>query len=185
MSQNQENKIHQKAHACWVARNPPESLLFFISYNPMLCKSSFFSPLKWVHLLAKTMYSTHCRLSFAYSNNNYCCSWWNIPHQAEGCTPASSRRHITTSSFKTDAQHFITRRKCAAITPTSTRSTRKCPSRFKSSAEHIFDYGDARIGSQTAGVNARKRVKSGSLSLVNTPFLYYPRPAFSIPRGIP
>lgn len=151
----------------------------------MLCKSSFFSPLKWVHLLAKTMYSTHCRLSFAYSNNNYCCSWWNIPHQAEGCTLASSRRHITTSSFKTDAQHFITRRKCAAITPTSTRSTRKCPSRFKSSAEHIFDYGDARIGSQTAGVNARKRVKSGSLSLVNTPLLYYPRPPFSIPRGIP
>lgn len=184
MSQNQQNKIQQKAHARWVARNPPESLLFFISYKPMLSKSSF-SPLKWVHLLTKTMYSTYCRLSFAYSNNNYCCSWWNIPHQAKGCTLASSRRHITTSSFKTDAQHFITRRKCAAITPTSTRSTRKCPSRFKSSAEHIFDYGDARIGSQTAGVNARKREKSGSLSLVNTPFLYYPRPASSIPRGIP
>lgn len=166
-------EIHQKA--------------FYFLFHIIQCSANpgFFSPLKWVHLLAKTMYSTHCRLSFAYSNNNYCCSWWNIPHQAEGCTPASSRRHITTSSFKTDAQHFITRRKCAAITPTSTRSTRKCPSRFKSSAEHIFDYGDARIGSQTAGVNARKRVKSGSLSLVNTSFLYYPRPAFSISRGIP
>lgn len=107
-------KIHQKAHACWVARNPPESLLFFISYNTMLCKANF-SPLRWAHLLPKPMYSTYCKLSFAYSNNNYCCSWWNKPHQAKGCTLASSRRHITTSSFKTDAQHFITRGKCAAI----------------------------------------------------------------------
>lgn len=75
--------------------------------------------------------------NFACSNNDYCCSWWNVPPQANGCTLASSRRQITTSSFKTDAQHFITRRKCAAITPASTRSTRQCPSHFKSSAAHV------------------------------------------------